>query len=57
MLHFLHLHWIPLLFVLAGLALWLLPKNSPRLSEFGRIVMAVGLLVTCLSLTQHRIWP
>ena len=57
MLHFLHLHWIPLLFVLAGLALWLLPKNSPRLSEFGRIVMAVGLLVSCLSLTQPRIWP
>ena len=57
MLHFLHLYWIPLLFVLAGLALWLLPRRSPRLSEFGRIVMAVGLLVSCLSFTQHKIWP
>ena len=57
MMHFLHTCWIPLLWVAAGLLLWLLPKNSPRLSEFGRIVMTVGLLVSCLSFTQHKIWP
>jgi Na+/phosphate symporter len=57
MMHFLHLYWIPLLFFGVGLLLWLLPLKSPRLSEFGRITMAVGLLVSCLSLTQHRIWP
>jgi len=56
-MHFLHLYWIPLLWVVVGLLLWLLPRRSPRLSEFGRIVMAVGLLVSCLSFTQHRIWP
>jgi len=57
MMPFLHLYWIPLLWVVVGLLLWLLPKNSPRLSEFGKIVMSVGLLVACLSFTQHRIWP
>ena len=57
MMHFLHLYWFPLLWVVAGLLLWLLPSRSPRLSEFGRIVMTVGLLVSCLFLTQHRIWP
>ena len=56
-LHFLHLYWIPLLWVVIGLFLWLVPRNLPKLSEFGKIVMAVGLLVTCLSFTQHRIWP
>ena len=57
MMHFLHLYWIPLLWIVVGLLLWLVPRNTPRLSEFGRIVMAVGLLVACLSFTQHRIWP
>jgi len=63
-MHFLHLYWIPLLFFVVGLLLWLVPKDPvstlpryPRLSEFGRITMAVGLLVSCLSFTQHRIWP
>jgi hypothetical protein len=57
MMHFLHLYWIPLLWVVVGLLLWIVPRNSPRLSEFGKIVMAVGLLVSCLTFTQHRIWP
>ena len=48
---------IPLLFFVAGLLLWLVPKNSPRLSVFGEIVMAAGVITACLSLTQHRIWP
>lgn len=56
-MHFLHLYWIPLLWVVIGLFLWLVPRNLPRLSEFGKIVMAVGLLVSCLSFTQHKIWP
>lgn len=57
MMHFLHLYWIPLLFFVVGLILWLVPKKYPRLCEFGRITMAVGLLVSCLLFTQHRIWP
>lgn len=57
MMHFLHLYWIPLLFFVAGLLLWLVPRNSPRLSVFGEIVMAAGVITACLSLTQHRIWP
>jgi Na+/phosphate symporter len=56
-MHFLHLYWIPLLFLVVGMIFWLVPKTSPRLSEFGRIVMAAGVLTMCLSLTQHRIWP
>jgi vacuolar-type H+-ATPase subunit I/STV1 len=57
MMHFLHLYWIPLLFFVVGLFLWLVPKTSPRLSEFGKIVMAAGIFTMCLSFTQHRIWP
>ena len=56
-MHFLHLYWIPLLFFVVGLLLWIVPKKYPKLCEFGRITMAVGLLVSCLSFTQHRIWP
>ena len=61
MMHFLHLYWIPLLFFVAGLLVWLwASQKTPRfsrLAEFGKIVMAVGLLVSCLSFTQHHLWP
>lgn len=45
--------YLPLLFILLGMLLWSFTKD--KLSEFGRLMVLAGLIVTCMQLAGHAV--